>query len=91
MLVILNFGLDDFKKWFDLFCYEWLREFQLLFKLFDGEFEVYFVSKEVGKVGNNFLLFVIFVNSKENKLNIVNFFVNVLKQLGGKGVFFLKM
>jgi hypothetical protein len=36
--------------------------------------EVYPVSKDVGKVGNNSPTFIIPVDSKENKSNIANFF-----------------
>jgi hypothetical protein len=85
MPVILNPGSDDLKKWLDPSRHEWSRELQSLLKPFDGELEVYPVSKEVGKVGNNSPSFVIPVNSKENKSNIANFFANASKQSGGKG------
>jgi hypothetical protein len=76
MPVILESGSDDLKKWLDPSRHEWSRELQSLLKPFDGELEVYPVSKEVGKVGNNSPSFIIPVNSKENKSNIANFFAN---------------
>ena len=51
-----------------------IQELQSLLKPFDGELDVYPVSKEVGKVGNNSPSFIIPVDSKENKHNIANFF-----------------
>ena len=51
-----------------------MQELQGLLKPFDGELDVYPVSKEVGKVGNNSPSFIIPVDSKENKNNIANFF-----------------
>jgi hypothetical protein len=76
MPVILESGSDDLKKWLDPFRHEWSRELQSLLKPFDGELEVYPVSKEVGKVGNNSPSFIIPIDSKENKSNIANFFAN---------------
>jgi hypothetical protein len=84
MPVILNPGSDDLKRWLDPSRHEWSRELQSLLKPFDGELDVYPVSKEVGKVGNNSPSFVIPVNSKENKSNIANFFNNASGQ-SGKG------
>lgn len=49
-----------------------------MLRLYEGELEVYFVSKEVGKVGNDDVVFVVLVGSRENKGNIENFFVNVV-------------
>lgn len=76
MPVILEPGSDDLKRWLDPSRHEWSRELQSLLKPYDGALEVYPVSKEVGKVGNNSPSFVIPVNSKENKSNIANFFSN---------------
>ncbi|KAK0386680.1 hypothetical protein NLU13_6515 [Sarocladium strictum] len=86
MPVILDPGSDALKKWLDPSRHEWSRELQSLLKPFEGELEVYPVSKEVGKVGNNSPSFVIPVNSKENKSNIANFFTNASTQTrGGNG------
>lgn len=50
------------------------QELQSLLKPFEGELDVYPVSKDVGKVGNNSPSFIIPIDSKENKSNIANFF-----------------
>jgi hypothetical protein len=74
MPVIFNAGSEKIKTWLDPARSEWSRELQLLLKPFDGELEVYPVSKDVGKVGNNSPSFIIPVASRENKSNIANFF-----------------
>lgn len=76
MPVILSPASDTLKTWLDPGRYEWSKDLQDCLKPFDGELEVYPVSKEVGKVGNNSPNFVIPVASKENKRNIANFFAN---------------
>lgn len=76
MPVILDPSSDRLKAWLDPSRYEWSKELQGCLKPFDGELEVYPVSKEVGKVGNNSPNFIIPVASKENKSNIANFFAN---------------
>jgi hypothetical protein len=82
MPVIFNPGSEKIKQWVDPARHEWSRELQSLLKPFDGELEVYPVSKDVGKVGNNSPSFIIPVNSKENKSNIANFFSNAQKKDG---------
>jgi hypothetical protein len=47
---------------------------QGLLKPYEGELEIYPVSKEVGKVGNNSPTFIVPLDSSENKNNIANFF-----------------
>lgn len=74
MPVILNNGSEELRTWLDPKRHEWSKELQSLLKPFDGELEVYPVSKEVGKVGNNSPTFIIPIDSKENKSNIANFF-----------------
>jgi putative SOS response-associated peptidase YedK len=76
MPVIFDAGSEDLYKWLDPSRYEWSRELQGLLKPFKGELEIYPVSKEVGKVGNNSPSFIIPVASRENKSNIANFFAN---------------
>lgn len=76
MPVILDPGSEELKTWLDPGRHEWTRELQSLLKPFEGELDVYPVSKEVGKVGNNSPSFIIPIDSKENKSNIANFFVN---------------
>lgn len=71
------------KKWLDPSLREWTHDLQSILKPFDGKLEVYPVSKDVGKVGNNSPSFIIPLDSKENKSNIANFFANA-KQKGGK-------
>ncbi|KAH6613736.1 hypothetical protein B0J18DRAFT_63277 [Chaetomium sp. MPI-SDFR-AT-0129] len=74
MPVILEAGSEGLWRWLDPKRTEWNGELQGLLKPFGGEVEVYPVSKEVGKVGNNSPSFVIPVASRENKGNIANFF-----------------
>ncbi|KAK4229304.1 hypothetical protein QBC38DRAFT_359732 [Podospora fimiseda] len=74
MPVVLEPGSEEMKAWLDPKRHEWSAELQTILKPYRGELEVYPVSKDVGKVGNNSPTFVIPVASKENKLNIANFF-----------------
>ncbi|KAG6120866.1 hypothetical protein E4U13_005771 [Claviceps humidiphila] len=74
MPVVLDPGSDEMRRWVDPGSHEWSSELQALLRPFDGELEVYPVSKDVGKVGNNSPSFLIPLNSKENKNNIANFF-----------------
>ncbi|KAI0393310.1 hypothetical protein F5Y17DRAFT_432740 [Xylariaceae sp. FL0594] len=75
MPVILENGSEELRKWLDPKRYEWSEELQAFLKPYDGELDVYPVSKDVGKVGNNSSTFIVPVDSKENKSNIANFFV----------------
>ncbi|KAH6842504.1 hypothetical protein B0I37DRAFT_198031 [Chaetomium sp. MPI-CAGE-AT-0009] len=83
MPVILEPGSEALWKWLDPGRNEWSAELQGLLKPFEGELEVYPVSKEVGKVGNNSPSFVIPVASRENKANIANFFAAAAEKKGG--------
>ncbi|KAI1454487.1 DUF159-domain-containing protein [Annulohypoxylon moriforme] len=74
MPVILENGSEDIRMWLDPKRHEWSKELQALLNPFEGELDVYPVSKDVGKVGNNSPTFIIPVDSKENKSNIANFF-----------------
>ncbi|QSZ33289.1 hypothetical protein DSL72_002877 [Monilinia vaccinii-corymbosi] len=74
MPVILDNGSEDLRAWLDPKRSSWSRELQSLLRPYDGELEIYAVSKEVGKVGNDSPNFVVPVASTENKSNIANFF-----------------
>ncbi|KAI0554457.1 hypothetical protein F4679DRAFT_526120 [Xylaria curta] len=74
MPAILDNGSKKMRNWLDPGRYEWSKELQSLLMPYDGELDVYPVSKDVGKVGNNSPTFIIPIDSKENKLNIANFF-----------------
>ncbi|EKD17075.1 DUF159 domain protein [Drepanopeziza brunnea f. sp. 'multigermtubi' MB_m1] len=74
MPVILDNGSEDLRTWLDPKRHTWSKELQGLLKPYEGELEVYPVSKEVGKVGNNSPNFIVPVASSENKSNIANFF-----------------
>lgn len=76
MPVILESGSEDMQTWLDPKRHKWTSELQALLKPYKGELEIYPVSKEVGKVGNNSPTFIIPINSTENKNNIANFFNN---------------
>ncbi|KAI0474520.1 hypothetical protein F4859DRAFT_504884 [Xylaria cf. heliscus] len=95
MPVILDNGSEKMRNWLDPGRYEWSKELQSLLIPYDGELEVYPVSKDVGKVGNNSPTFIIPIDSKENKSNIANFFAKgattprkkeVVKREEGSGV-----
>ncbi|KAK0701519.1 hypothetical protein B0T21DRAFT_378819 [Apiosordaria backusii] len=74
MPVILDPGSPEMKTWLDPKRCEWSQDLQRVLKPYSGVLEVYPVSKEVGKVGNNDPVFIVPVASKENKGNIANFF-----------------
>lgn len=74
MPVILENGSKELQTWCDPKRSTWSKELQGLLKPFQGELEIYPVSKDVGKVGNNSPNFIIPVASSENKSNIANFF-----------------
>lgn len=74
MPVILENGSEEIQTWLDPKRTAWSKELQCLLRPFQGEVDVYAVSKDVGKVGNNSPSFIIPVASRENKSNIANFF-----------------
>lgn len=76
MPVILESGSDDMRIWLDPKRYRWSEELQSLMNPYPGELEIYPVSKDVGKVGNNSPTFIVPISSSENKNNIANFFFN---------------
>lgn len=80
MPVILDPGSESIKTWLDPSRHEWSRELQALLRPFDGDLEIYPVSKDVGKVGNNSPSFIRPLDSKENKSNIANFFTKKTQQ-----------
>lgn len=80
MPVILDPNTDAMRLWLDPTVNKWSSELQSLLKPFEGELECYPVNKEVGRVGNNSPDFIIPIDSKENKKNIVNFFDNAKKK-----------
>ncbi|TEY86606.1 hypothetical protein BOTCAL_0005g00270 [Botryotinia calthae] len=79
MPVILDNGSENLRTWLDPKRSSWTKELQSLLKPYEGELEIYPVSKEVGKVGNDSPNFIVPVASTENKSNIANFFAK-----GGK-------
>ena len=76
MPVILENGSEALRTWLDPKRTQWNKELQSLLKPFSGELELYPVSKDVGKVGNNSPDFIVPVASSQNKNNIANFFGN---------------
>lgn len=82
MPAVLEPSAADVGTWLDPSRTSWSRDLQDLLRPSSAPLEVYPVSKEVGKVGNDSPTFVIPVASRENKRNIANFFANA----GGKGV-----
>ncbi|KAG0646214.1 peptidase [Hyphodiscus hymeniophilus] len=74
MPVILENGSEELRTWLDPKRSTWSKDLQSLLQPFKGELEIYPVSKDVGKVGNNSPNFIIPVASTANKSNIANFF-----------------
>jgi hypothetical protein len=83
MPVVLEPGSEAVWTWLDPNRKQWTRELQSLLKPFQGELDIYPVSKDVGKISNDSASFIIPVDSKANKSNIANFFSSPSK-LGGK-------
>ncbi|KAI9727803.1 MAG: hypothetical protein M1834_007950 [Cirrosporium novae-zelandiae] len=79
MPVVLDNGSDAVRTWLDPKRSAWSTELQSLLKPYDGKLEVYPVSKDVNKVGNDSPTFIIPINSSENKNNIANFFSGAKK------------
>ena len=79
MPVILDNGSEDLRTWLDPKRSTWTGELQSLLRPWHGELDIYAVSKDVGKVGNNSATFIVPVASAENKNNIANFFGNAKK------------
>jgi hypothetical protein len=79
MPVILENGSDAIRTWLDPTRTEWSIDLQSLLQPYDGELDIYPVSKDVGKVGNNSPSFLVPLNSTANKNNIANFFGNQRK------------
>ncbi|KAK5108319.1 hypothetical protein LTR62_008415 [Meristemomyces frigidus] len=84
MPVILEPGSKEMRLWLDPHKVGWDRDLQKMLKPYEGELECYPVDQGVGKVGNNSPLFVVPVNSKENKKNIANFFGRQAEEVEGK-------
>ncbi len=76
MPVILENGSEELRTWLDPKRHTWTKELQSLLQPYKGELEIYPVSKDVGKVGNNSPTFIVPIDSSENKNNIANFFTN---------------
>ncbi|KAF2844763.1 DUF159-domain-containing protein [Plenodomus tracheiphilus IPT5] len=74
MPVILENGSEAIRTWLDPGRTEWSKDLQSLLQPFEGELDIYPVSKDVGKVGNNSPSFLVPINSAANKNNIANFF-----------------
>ncbi|KAI9673639.1 MAG: hypothetical protein M1817_002276 [Caeruleum heppii] len=76
MPVVLEDGSDDLRTWLDPGRSSWSKELQSLLRPYKGDLDIYPVSKDVGKVGNNSPSFIIPISSSDNKQNIANFFGN---------------
>jgi putative SOS response-associated peptidase YedK len=74
MPVILEPQSSGIISWLNPYQDEWSDELQSLLRPFEGALDVFRVRKEVGKVGNNSPTFIVPLDSKENKSNIINFF-----------------
>ncbi len=66
----------ELSAWLDPARHKWTPELQGLLRPFQGQLDIYAVSKDVNKVGNSSPSFIVPVASRENKANIANFFAN---------------
>lgn len=85
MPVLFEPGSEELRMWLDPKRNMWSRDLQSLLKAYEGELDVYAVTKDVGKAGRNSPSFMIPVASKENKDNIANFFAKDSKELKKPG------
>ncbi|KAF5689992.1 DUF159 domain-containing protein, partial [Fusarium circinatum] len=74
MPVIFDPKSSSIAKWLDPSRKQWSDEMQGLLKPFEGDLDIYRVTQDVGKVGNNSPTFIVPLDSKANKSNIMNFF-----------------
>jgi len=65
---------DEIFTWLDPTTTTWTFKLQDSLQPFTGDLEIYPVTKEVGKVGNNDKTFVLPRDSKDNKRNIMHWF-----------------
>lgn len=75
MPVVLDPSSKSVRTWLDPKRREWSEELQSLLNPFLGELEIYPVSKEVGKVGNDSSSLIVPLDSIHNKSNIANYFL----------------
>lgn len=83
MPVILNPGSAALRCWLDPQRNEWSRDLQCLLKPFPEALDIYPVTKEVGKVGNDSPSFITPRDSQDNKSNIANYFSSTSKSHEG--------
>ncbi|KAG5756272.1 hypothetical protein H9Q69_000549 [Fusarium xylarioides] len=74
MPVIFDLDSSSIATWLDPSRQQWSDELQGLLKPFEGDLDIYRVSQDVGKVGNNSPTLIVPLDSKANKANIMNFF-----------------
>ncbi|KKA28022.1 hypothetical protein TD95_003695 [Thielaviopsis punctulata] len=87
MPVILEPGSAAMRAWLDPQATQWGEKLQNVLVPFPGALEAYTVTRDVGKVGTDSPMYVVPVNSKENKGNIANFLQTdkkVIKKQGTK-------
>lgn len=85
MPVIFDNGSEDIRTWLDPGRHCWSSELQSLLRPYANDLEVYPVSKDVGKVGNNSPSFIVPVDSTNNKSNIANFFPKTTETISWPG------
>lgn len=74
MPVILENGSNDLRMWLDPRRSSWSQDLQTLLRPFEGDLEIYPVTKDVGKFSKNSPKLIVPIASSENKSNIANFF-----------------
>ncbi|POS85391.1 hypothetical protein EPUL_002282 [Erysiphe pulchra] len=84
MPVILENGSDELRMWLDPSRSSWSQDLQNLLRPFDGDLEIYPVTKDVGKLSKNSPRLIVPIASRENESNIANFFYkNSVKVVAG--------
>lgn len=76
MPVILDADSKDFRKWLHPPRRRWANDLQSLLKPYEGDLDIYPVSKDVGKVGRSSPSFIRPLNDKGKEHDIARFFKN---------------
>ncbi|KAF5635130.1 DNA-directed RNA polymerase III subunit RPC1 [Fusarium sp. NRRL 52700] len=76
MPVIFDPNSSSMATWLDTSRKQWSDRLQGLLKPFEGDLDIYRVSQGINKVGNDSPTFIVPLDSKSNKSNIMHFFKN---------------
>ncbi|KAL6854669.1 DUF159 domain-containing protein [Trichoderma novae-zelandiae] len=77
MPVILDADSKDFQEWLHPAQRRWTKDLQSLLKPYQGDLDIYPVSKDVGKVGRSSPSFIMPLSDKGKEYDIAQFFSKV--------------